>query len=129
MKHLINSLAERGTVIIDAPPLLPVTDAVLLTRIAHGAIIVVRAGRTTTDQLRKALGNLRKVNASVLGTLINGLPAKEFDGYTYYTPEPQPTLTPVPRGLASASETRTTQRRAAAPLARTEKPRRSVSSS
>ncbi|UKA66831.1 polysaccharide biosynthesis tyrosine autokinase [Arthrobacter sp. FW306-05-C] len=129
MKHLIDSLAERAIVIIDAPPLLPVTDAVLLSRIAHGAIVVVRAGRTTTDQLRKALGNLRKVNASVLGTLINGLPAKEFDGYTYYTPEPEAERLPIPRDRSNAHETRTTPRPAAVPLAGNEKARRSVPSS
>lgn len=90
MKHLIDSLAVNAIVIIDAPPLLPVTDAALLARIAHGAIVVVRAGKTTTEQLAKSLGNLRKVNGAVLGTLLNGLPAKEFDGYSYYTPEPTP---------------------------------------
>ncbi|MDQ0827978.1 capsular exopolysaccharide synthesis family protein [Arthrobacter sp. B2I5] len=130
MKHLIKSLAERGTVIIDAPPLLPVTDAVLLSHIADGAIVVVRAGRTTTDQLRKALGNLRKVNASVLGTLINGLPAKEFDGYSYYTPEPEPSRTPVHRDpIKAPTEARTAQRPAASPLASNGKARRSVPSS
>lgn len=87
MKQLIDSLAEKATVIIDAPPLLPVTDAVLLARIADGAIVVVRAGQTTKDQLTKSLGNIRKVNAAVLGTLLNCVPAKEFDGYTYYAPE------------------------------------------
>lgn len=129
MKHLINSLAQRGTVIIDAPPLLPVTDAVLLSRIADGAIVVVRAGRTTTDQLRKALGNLRKVNASILGTLVNGLPAKEFDGYSYYTPEPEPARIPDRRGPSKSPEARTTRQPAAVPSAGDEKARRSVPSS
>jgi len=129
MKNLIDSLAERGTVIIDAPPLLPVTDAVLLTRIADGAIVVVRAGRTTTDQLRKALGNLRKVNAGVLGTLVNGLPAKEFDGYTYYTPELESARIPVPRDTSKTHRARTSRQPADVPLAANEKARRSVPSS
>lgn len=88
MKQLIESLSEKGIVIIDAPPLLPVTDAVLLARIADGAIVVVRAGRTTKDQLTKSLGNIRKVHGAVLGTLLNCVPAKEFDGYSYYSPDP-----------------------------------------
>ncbi|WP_171027137.1 polysaccharide biosynthesis tyrosine autokinase [Pseudarthrobacter sp. NamB4] len=88
MKQLLNSLAERGIVIIDAPPLLPVTDAVLLAKIADGAIVVVRAGQTTKEQLTKSLGNIRKVNATILGTLLNCVPAKEFEGYSYYSPEP-----------------------------------------
>jgi capsular exopolysaccharide synthesis family protein len=87
MKQLISSLSAKGIVIIDAPPLLPVTDAVLLARISDGAIVVVRAGQTTKDQLAKSVGNLRRVNAPILGTLVNCVPAKEFDGYSYYTPE------------------------------------------
>ncbi|MGX5717176.1 polysaccharide biosynthesis tyrosine autokinase [Arthrobacter sp. MAHUQ-56] len=98
MKQLIGSLSERGVVIIDAPPLLPVTDAVLLARVADGAIVVVRAGRTTKEQLSKSLGNLRRVSAGVLGTLLNCMPAKEFDGYSYYTPEPEPADAAVPKG-------------------------------
>jgi capsular exopolysaccharide synthesis family protein len=85
MKQLIDSLSEKGIVIIDAPPLLPVTDAVLLAKIADGAIVVVKAGQTTKDQLAKSLGNIQKVHATVLGTLLNYVPAKEFDGYSYYT--------------------------------------------
>lgn len=90
MKQLIESLSEKGIVIIDAPPLLPVTDAVLLARIADGAIVVVRAGRTTKDQLTKSLGNIRKVHGAVLGTLLNCVPAKEFDGYSYYSSDSDP---------------------------------------
>jgi capsular exopolysaccharide synthesis family protein len=96
MKQLIDSLSEKGIVIIDAPPLLPVTDAVLLAKIADGAIVVVKAGKTTKDQLSKSLGNIQKVHATVLGTLLNCVPAKEFDGYSYYTAEPdsEDSLTP-----------------------------------
>jgi capsular exopolysaccharide synthesis family protein len=97
MKQLIGSLSERGVVIIDAPPLLPVTDAVLLARVADGAIVVVRAGRTTKEQLSKSLGNLRRVSAGVLGTLLNCVPAKEFDGYSYYTPDPEPAEAAAPK--------------------------------
>ncbi|MHC6591785.1 tyrosine-protein kinase domain-containing protein [Arthrobacter sp. C152] len=102
MKQLIGSLSDRGVVIIDAPPLLPVTDAVLLARVADGAIVVVRAGRTTKEQLSKSLGNLRRVSASVLGTLLNYVPAKEFDGYSYYTPEQEPADAVPARGSDGA---------------------------
>jgi receptor protein-tyrosine kinase len=49
--------------------------------------VVVKAGQTTKDQLTKSLGNIQKVHATILGTLLNCVPAKEFDGYSYYTPE------------------------------------------
>lgn len=128
MKHLVESLAGRGTVIIDAPPLLPVTDAVLLTRIADGAIIIVRSGKTTSDQLRKALGNLRKVNATILGTLLNGAPAKEFDGYSYYTPEPDPAREPSVQKAAEMPEADNVRGHPGIPLENTETARRSVTS-
>ena len=102
MKQLIASLSERGIVIIDAPPLLPVTDAVLLARVADGAIVVVRAGKTTKEQLSKSLGNLRRVSAGVLGTLLNCVPAKEFDGYSYYTPEQEPADAAIQQGPGAA---------------------------
>jgi capsular exopolysaccharide synthesis family protein len=104
MKQLIDSLSEKGIVIIDAPPLLPVTDAVLLAKIADGAIVVVKAGKTTKDQLSKSLGNIQKVHATVLGTLLNCVPAKEFDGYSYYTAEPDSEDTVAPQGTDDAPE-------------------------
>ena len=42
---------DFDVIIIDAPPLLPVTDAALLAAQADGAVVVVRHGRTTRDQL------------------------------------------------------------------------------
>ncbi|PNI08803.1 lipopolysaccharide biosynthesis protein [Arthrobacter sp. AFG7.2] len=104
MKQLIDSLSEKGIVIIDAPPLLPVTDAVLLAKIADGAIVVVKAGKTTKDQLTKSLGNVRKVHATVLGTLLNCVPAKEFDGYSYYTAEPDSEDSSSPEGTDNTPE-------------------------
>ncbi len=47
-------LAKDAMVIIDAPPLLPVTDAAVLTRAADGAIIVVTHGGTLDSELQRA---------------------------------------------------------------------------
>ena len=55
------ALAQNATVLIDAPPLLPVTDAAVLSRVADGAIVVIRTGKTTQEQLGQSLGNLEKV--------------------------------------------------------------------
>lgn len=104
MKQLIDSLSEKGIVIIDAPPLLPVTDAVLLAKIADGAIVVVKAGKTTKDQLTKSLGNIRRVHATILGTLLNCVPAKEFDGYSYYTADPDSEDSVTPQDTDHAPE-------------------------
>lgn len=84
MEQMLKSLAVRATVLIDAPPLLPVTDAAVLSRVADGVIVVVKAGSTTRDELAKSLGNLRKVKSAVLGTILNCVPTTGIDSYAYY---------------------------------------------
>lgn len=99
MKNLLQTLAKDAIVLVDAPPLLPVTDAAVLTRISDGAIVVIRSGQTKEDELAKALGNLQRVNGHVLGTILNRVPTSGSDSYAYYasyqSAEPQPELVPV----------------------------------
>lgn len=87
MEKLIQDLREQfDVVIIDAPPLLPVTDAALLTAQADGAIVVVRHGKTTKDQLSHALERLEAVDAKTLGVVVNMAPPKKANssyGYGY----------------------------------------------
>ncbi|MGP4031799.1 polysaccharide biosynthesis tyrosine autokinase [Pseudarthrobacter sp. 1C304] len=85
MKTLLRTLAQDAIVLVDAPPLLPVTDAAVLTRIADGAIVVIRAGKTTDEELGKSLGNLGRVNGNVLGTILNRVPTTGAGAYRYYT--------------------------------------------
>jgi capsular exopolysaccharide synthesis family protein len=70
-------------VLIDAPPLLPVTDAAVLSRVAGGAVVVVGSGKVTRDQLTKALASLDAVGARMLGVLLNFVPATGSDAYSY----------------------------------------------
>ncbi|MFI8596732.1 polysaccharide biosynthesis tyrosine autokinase [Rothia koreensis] len=83
---MIDRLAEKGTVIMDAPPLLPVSDSAILATRFDGALVVVEAGNTTRDQLGKALQNLDQVNAQLLGAVLNKVPTKgsEAGYYRYY---------------------------------------------
>jgi capsular exopolysaccharide synthesis family protein len=84
MEMLLRELERRADVVlIDAPPLLPVTDAALLARQSDGAVLVVRHGRTSTDQIETAIGNLAKVDARLLGTVLNMAPAKGPEAQTY----------------------------------------------
>lgn len=101
MKKLLQTLSQDAIVLIDAPPLLPVTDAAVLTRISDGAIVVVRSGKTTEDELGKALGNLERVNGHVLGTILNYLPTSGADSYGYYSSYygTEPGKDPQPSGL------------------------------
>lgn len=71
MRGVIADLTAKGMLIIDAPPLLPVTDAAVVAHAADGAFVVVSAGRTLDTELDNALGHLRTVNARPLGIILN----------------------------------------------------------
>lgn len=74
MRRVLDELAKHAIVIIDAPPLLPVTDGAILTHQADGAILVVTVGRTTYDLVDKAFDALEKVRGRVLGVVLNKTP-------------------------------------------------------
>jgi capsular exopolysaccharide synthesis family protein len=84
MRRLLDRLADSGhMVIIDAPPLLPVTDGAVLTAAADGAIVVVTAGRTLDTQLAAALDSLDAVQGHTLGVVLNRVPPKSTDSGYY----------------------------------------------
>lgn len=84
MAALIADLVERGvTVVLDSPPLLPVTDAALLARATDGALVVTRAGRTHTEQLAAACEALRITGAIVLGVVLNRVSRKKSSSGYY----------------------------------------------
>ncbi|MFX0538084.1 polysaccharide biosynthesis tyrosine autokinase [Ornithinimicrobium sp. Y1847] len=92
MGKLLQDLAQDHVVIVDAPPLLPVTDAALLATNADGVVVCVSAGRTLDTDLEDALGALQRVRGKALGVIINRVPQSagergHYGGYygTYYT--------------------------------------------
>jgi capsular exopolysaccharide synthesis family protein len=96
MADLIRHLTDAGTtVVIDSPPLLPVTDAAVLARATDGALVVTRAGATHTDQLAGAVAILRTAGATVLGLVLNRVTGRSssgygsgyYDGYSTYGPD------------------------------------------
>nr|WP_202896024.1 polysaccharide biosynthesis tyrosine autokinase [Actinopolymorpha pittospori] len=70
-------------VLIDAPPLLPVTDAALLAAQSDGAILVVRHGATSREQVRMSLERLTSVHARLVGTVLNRSPKRQVTSYAY----------------------------------------------
>ena len=58
-------------IIIDTPPLLPVTDAALCSAAADGVVLVIRSGKTHRSQVTSAVSALNQVNARMLGSILN----------------------------------------------------------
>jgi capsular exopolysaccharide synthesis family protein len=59
-------------VILDCPPLLPVSDSLILARYADATLVVVSEGKTSRRNLARALELLRQVDAPLKGTILNG---------------------------------------------------------
>lgn len=98
-RGLVEELRSKyDYVIIDSPPLLPVTDGSLLARITDGALLVVRSNRTTTDQVSQAVENLEKADAELLGiVMVANKPIKKgaagyYDSYYYSSDSGQQTM-------------------------------------
>ncbi|MBM6401101.1 polysaccharide biosynthesis tyrosine autokinase [Phycicoccus sonneratiae] len=91
MQTLLANLVRRfDYVIIDAPPTLPVTDAVVLSKLADGAIVVAGSGLVDRDQLAHTLESLGSVGGQVLGVVMNRVPPRaggQYGGYSYETPD------------------------------------------
>lgn len=85
MNDLLDSLKKAfDIIIIDTPPLLPVTDAAVAAVKADGAILVARYGKTTNQQLTRAKQSLDAVGARTLGSVLNMTPVSEKAyGYGY----------------------------------------------
>jgi len=93
MQTLISDLAEDAMVIIDAPPLLPVTDAAVLTRSADGAIVVVSHNGTLDTELAASLSHISAVHGRTLGIVFNRIrrsASSGFYGGDYYRYEYRP---------------------------------------
>ena len=85
MKEFLDNVREGyDVVIIDAPPILPVTDAAVLSQYVDGVILVAGYGLTTFDAAIQAKASLQKVNARILGVVLNGVPTDKRGGYYYY---------------------------------------------
>lgn len=84
MRRLLTDLeATFDMIIIDAPPLLPVTDATVLSQHVGGVVVVVGAHAIRRNDLESSLRALELVSANVLGVVLNRTPAKGPDSYAY----------------------------------------------
>lgn len=84
MDRMLASLEEYfDFVLIDAPPLLLVTDAAVVGKKTSGVILVAASGKTKKQELAGAIRTLETAGVSMLGTVVTMLPTKGPDSYGY----------------------------------------------
>ena len=85
MKDVLEELrTQYDHIVIDSPPTLSVTDAVVISTSADAVVLVIRSGHTTKPALRRARDILLQVNARVCGVLVNAVDLNSPDYYYHY---------------------------------------------
>ncbi len=87
MRQLIDFLlAQFDYLIFDSPPVLSVTDSVVLSTQVDGVLLVLRAEKSRRGRAKQMVQSLREVNANLIGTILNDLKSKSdgYDAYYYY---------------------------------------------
>jgi succinoglycan biosynthesis transport protein ExoP len=85
MRDVLAELREQyDHIVLDTPPTLSVTDAVVLSPRADAIVLVIRSGSTTKQALRRSRDVLMQVNARVSGVLLNAVDLSSPDYYYYY---------------------------------------------
>lgn len=85
MKPLITALKNHADMVIfDSPPLGALTDAVVLSTLAEGTLLVVKSGSARPNVVKRGLETLRKVGARPLGVVLNRVVISQLRDYSYY---------------------------------------------
>ncbi len=87
MDELLQSLLEAyDLVLIDSPPVFPITDSAILAPRVDGVVLVVRCHRTARDITREALERLRFMQGNVIGVVLNAADptSSAYQSYSYY---------------------------------------------
>jgi capsular exopolysaccharide synthesis family protein len=74
---------QYDLVLIDSPPVLPVTDAAILSRYADATLMLAAAGQTRRSDLHRAVEKLDQVGATILGTVLNKVTRQTGNYYGY----------------------------------------------
>jgi capsular exopolysaccharide synthesis family protein len=84
MKELLGLLTERyDHILIDSPPLLKVTDPVILSTLVDGVMLVVHGGKSTREVVRRTRQELSGAGAKIFGVVLNNVDVHR-DGYDSY---------------------------------------------
>ena len=85
MEILLNEVSkDYKYIVIDTPPVIPVTDALLLAAKADATILVVRSRKSKEKILNQSYEELKKVKANVIGTVLTDLEKSRYDKYHEY---------------------------------------------
>jgi polysaccharide biosynthesis transport protein len=85
MQTLLTQWREKyDHIVIDTPPVLAVTDAVVLATLADCVVLVARSGQTGSQSLKRTVELLRRVNAKIAGVVVNDLALKSLAYAEYY---------------------------------------------
>src|ERR1041384_2253267 len=87
MKDLLQKLAERyDHILIDSPPLIHVTDPVILSSLVDGVILVVHGGKSSRAVVQRARQQLSSVGAKIFGVVLNNVDMRRegYDEYYYH---------------------------------------------
>lgn len=106
---------QCDAVLIDCPPLLPVTDAAVLSARVDGVLVVATSGATTGKQLSRSVELLRQVDAPLVGLVLNNAPPEEAYGYKYgyYRQDRGPYTSQEPRASSNGSKAKGKRKQAA----------------
>jgi len=75
---------EFDIILMDAPPVLLVTDALVLAGIVDGVLMVTRSHQSVYEKTKRALESIRKTGARILGVVLNAMQDKGYKAYHYY---------------------------------------------
>jgi succinoglycan biosynthesis transport protein ExoP len=89
MQRLLTLLGDKyDRIIMDSPPVLAVTDSILLSRLVEGIILVVGAGASSKNGVSRAVELLKEVNSRIVGAVLNNLNVEKeryyYSRYYYY---------------------------------------------
>lgn len=85
-REVLTQAQERfDFILLDSPPVLAVTDGVILARLSDGVVLITQAGKTIADDARNAASKFRDVDAPILGVILNDMDLTDRRyGYYYY---------------------------------------------
>ena len=84
-RHTLRSVSAKvDAVVIDTAPLLPVADGAQIAALADATVLVVRAAKTTHDQIARAIETLANVDVTPVGVILSMAQNRRSGGYYYY---------------------------------------------